>query len=71
MYPYHRTAIEINTIKKKQRWAAEGALRQASLAIMTYDRLLEGMRSYPRGWSDKMLVCVYRDRALHAKRISA
>lgn len=62
---------EINTLKRKQRWAAEFALRQASFHIMTYDRLLERMRSHIRGWSEKMLVCVYRDKALHVKRVSA
>jgi len=62
---------EINTIKRKQRWAAEYALRQASCTIMTYDRLIDCMRSGFHSWSDKMLVCTYRDRALVAKRISA
>ncbi len=61
---------EINTPKRKQRWAAEAALRQASLSIMTYDRLIERMRGFDHEWSDKMLVCNYRDRALHVKRIS-
>jgi len=62
---------EIDTIKRKQRWAAENALRQASMTIMTYDRLLDGMRSGYQSWSKKMLVCTYKDRALHAKHISA
>lgn len=61
---------EINTIKRKQRWAAENALRQASLSIMTYDRLLDGMKSSFYEWNKSMLVCTYRDRALHAKSIS-
>jgi hypothetical protein len=61
---------EINTVKRKQRWAAESALRPASLTIMTYDRLLERMRWGLHSWSGKMLVCSYRDRALHVKRIS-
>ena len=62
---------EFNTIKRKQRWAAEYALRQASMRIMTYDRLLERTRSECYAWDHKMLVCSYKDRALHAKRISA
>jgi hypothetical protein len=60
---------EINTPKRQQRWAAESALRQASMFIMTYDRLIERMRSSYHSWSDKMLVCTYRDRALHVKRV--
>jgi hypothetical protein len=62
---------ELNTLKRKQRWAAENALRQASMAIMTYDRLIERMKSECYAWRHKMLVCSYKDRALHAKRISA
>jgi hypothetical protein len=61
---------EINTIKRRQRWAAEYALRPASLTIMTYDRLLERLELGYAGWEEKMLVCSYRDRVLHVKRIS-
>lgn len=61
---------EINTVKRRQRWAAENALRQASMNIMTYDRLVETARFGHRPWNKKMLVCHYADRALHVKRIS-
>lgn len=61
---------EINTVKRKQRWAAEYALRPASLTLMTFDRLIERLDLGYRDWGYKMLVCAYRDRALHVKRIS-
>jgi hypothetical protein len=35
---------ELTSRKRQQRWAAENALRAASMNIMTYDRLLERTR---------------------------
>jgi hypothetical protein len=61
---------ELSTLKRKERWAAEDALRHASMTIMTYDRLIDEIRSGYRSWRQKMLVCSSRDRALHVKHIS-
>jgi antiviral defense system Shedu protein SduA len=62
---------ELSTRKRKERWAAEGALRPASVSIMTYDRLLEKIRmglTWPL--EKRLLVCSYSDRDLHVKRIA-
>jgi len=61
---------ELNTIKRKQRWSAENALRQASMHVMTYDRLIDELENGFRVWTQRMLVCHYADRALQVKQIS-
>ena len=61
----------IRTRKEHERWSSEAALRQASMQIMTYDRVLAKMRS---GWhwplDKRMLVCSYTDRQFYVKRVA-
>jgi hypothetical protein len=61
---------ELTTVKRRQRWAAEHALSQSSLHMMTYDRLLTDAEHSFYQWKKRLLVCQYRDRALHVKQIS-
>jgi hypothetical protein len=62
---------ELNSRKRQERWAAENALRHASMAIMTYDRLIERIR-HELFWPlhKRLLVCSYRDREFQVKRIA-
>ncbi len=61
---------ELSTRKRLERWSAEYALKPSSIDIMTYDRVLEQIRS---GWhwtsERRMLVCSYRDRSLMVKSL--
>lgn len=66
---YGRRA-EIRNRKRQERWSAEAAILPRSIQLMTYDRLLEYMKSsYRQPDNHKIIVCSYRDRTLHAKQI--
>jgi len=64
---------EIRNRKRQERWSAEAALLPRTVVVMTYDRLIETIRSSFLFKPDnhKFIVCSYRDRALHAKKIRA
>jgi hypothetical protein len=64
---------EISNRKRQERWSAEAALLPRSIQIMTYDRLLDSMKSsfYRLPDNHKIIVCSYRDRALQAKYVRA
>jgi hypothetical protein len=61
----------IHTRKQQERWAAENALRTASMTIMTFDRVLERVKA---GWywplTHRLLVCSYGDREFQVKRVA-
>lgn len=63
---------QLTTRKRRERWAAEGAIMPRSVDIMTYDRLLENAaREWERPPNKKILVCAYRDRALRVKHVTS
>jgi hypothetical protein len=59
---------ELKGRKRQERWAAENALRAASMNIMTYDRLLERIQhGFVWSFKKRVLISVYKDREFHVK----
>lgn len=61
----------IRTRKQQERWSAEAALRAISMDTMTYDRVVDDIRSGPI-WpvSQRLLVCSYGDREFKVQRVA-
>lgn len=63
---------ELDTPKKRERWASEASSLRPGLITMTYDRLLDRTHYLiPDIDNNKLAVCTYQDRRFKAKAVCA